>query len=80
MIWRTHFVPEIRLYTEVPLTIIQSCLLQLPDTADSEMKVMGGFPSSRLEESLCCVPVAGLLTTLIKRKSVSIQCFLLFLI
>ena len=29
MIWRTHFVPEIRLYTEVPLTIIQSCLLQL---------------------------------------------------
>ena len=43
MIWRTHFVPEIRLYTEVSLTIIQSCLLQLPGTADSEMKVMGGF-------------------------------------
>lgn len=36
-------MPEIRLYTEVPLTIIQSCLLQLPGTADSEMKVMGGF-------------------------------------
>ena len=36
-------MPKIRLYTEVPLTIIQICLLQLPGTADSEMKVMGGL-------------------------------------